>query len=141
MVDFIKKFLRLINIPEGVHMHPYIFMGLCILLSIMDIAYTYTNMKILKEHRKNWGDSEYNPLVRASWHHLGLLWGTVFAAMITVLAVAVLSLIIGENEFFQGVLIGMFLMLHHMHYVNYAYISKKYRGKDLPLMSRVFMEW
>jgi hypothetical protein len=119
----------------------FVFIGLIFLLSLMDISYTYTNVKILRKYKTHWADTEYNPLVRASWHHFGLFGGTVFAAVLTLGGIVVLAYLVGENQFFQGVLVGMFLMLHHMHYVNYAYISRKYLKKDLPLISRLIMEW
>ncbi|MFH1055136.1 MAG: hypothetical protein V1744_03455 [Candidatus Altiarchaeota archaeon] len=122
-------------------MNMLVFMAFIFILSFLDIAYTYTNVKILKKHKTNWGDTEYNPLVRASWHHFGLFGGTLFAAALTLMGVLGLAYLIGKNEFFQGMLLGMFLMLHHLHYVNYAYISKKYLKKELPIISRILMEW
>lgn len=110
-------------------------------LSLLDILYTYTNVKILKENKKNWEESEYNPLVRTSWHIYGLLKGSFLAGSITLAAVLAIAYMIGENEFFQGVMIGMFLMLHHVHYLNYAHIRKKYLGKDASWPYKILMEW
>jgi hypothetical protein len=117
------------------------FIILSFILSLLDITYTYTNVKILKKHKTDWADTEYNPLVRASWHFFGLLRGTALAAAFTLTAVVLLAYIIGENQFFQGMLIGWFLMIHHVHYINYAYISKKYMKKKPPLINRLIMEW
>jgi hypothetical protein len=122
-------------------MERHVFIILAFLLSLMDIAYTFTNVSILKKHKAKWEDTEYNPLVRSSWHLFGLLNGTLFAGAVTLAAIVILAYIIGNNEFFQGVLIGMFLMIHHLHYVNYAYISRKYLKKDLPWIGRIIMEW
>ena len=117
------------------------FILLMALLTVMDILYTYTNVKILKKHKAHWSETEYNPLVRASWHIFGLFKGTVLAGAGTVLAMLAIACIIGENEFFQGLLIGVYLMIHHVHYVNYAYISKKYLKKEPGFLTRIITEW
>jgi len=122
-------------------MDKHIFIVFAMLLSLMDIAYTYYNVRILKKYKPHWGETEYNPLVRASWHIFGLLNGTIFAGAFTLTAIAVLAYIIGDNEFFQGMLVGVFVMTHHLHYVNYAYISRKYLKKELPWIGRIIMEW
>lgn len=117
------------------------FVMLCLGLSLMDIVYTYVNVRILKKHKSNWCEAEYNPFVRCSWHFFGFFRGTVFAALATLVAVGVLAYIIGDNEFFQGLLVGVFLMVHHVHYVNYAHIRKKYLNKEPPFLARIFMDW
>ena len=117
------------------------FLLLTILLSFMDISYTYTNVKILKEYDVDWKKTEYNPIVRSAWQRFGMVKGTLIAGAGTLVVMVLITFVIGENEFFQGAIIGIFLMIHHLHYVNFAIISKKYRNKELPLLSRIIMEW
>lgn len=122
-------------------MDKWAFIILTVALSVMDMAYTYTNVKILKEHNAKWGNTEYNPLVRSSWHLFGLLGGTLFAGLITLTMIFCVAYAIGEREFFQGALIGVFIMIHHLHYVNYAYISKKYLKREPSFLARIMTEW
>lgn len=110
-------------------------------LAVMDMVYTFWNVRILKKSGKRWCQTEYNPLVRMAWKRFGLYMGTAVAAFITLAGVVLAGLVIGENEFFQGMMIGVYVMVHHVHYVNYAHISKKYLGKELPILGRIFTEW
>jgi hypothetical protein len=92
---------------------------------------------ILRKHTRNWSDAEYNPLVRASWHIFGFGNGTVVAGATTLAVVIILAHLIGEREFLQGLVIGAFIIMHHYHYINYSYISKKYLGKKSRLVDRI----
>lgn len=113
------------------------FMVITFVLSLLDILYTFTNINILRKHTKNWKDTEYNPLVRSSWHIFGFLNGTIIAGAVTLATVMILAYIIGEDEFLQGFVIGVFMIVHHYHYINYAYIRKKYLGKKSSLVERI----
>ena len=122
-------------------MNPHTFILFMFFLALMDIIYTLYNVNILRKHKTKWHDTEYNPLVRNSWHMFGFFKGSAIAALITLSCIIIVSIIIWDNIFLQGVLIGMYLMLHHLHYVNYAYISKKYLKKELPVIGRIITEW
>lgn len=113
------------------------FMTISFVLSLMDIAYTFYNVNILRKHTKHWSDTEYNPLVRSSWHLFGFGNGTVIAAVFTLAAVLLLAYFIGERELLQGIVIGAFFMVHHYHYLNYSYISRKYLGKNRGFIDRI----
>jgi len=121
-------------------MNVILFLFLAFVLSLLDIVYTFYNVRILKQHEKQWADAEYNPLVRTSWHIFGLMNGTLLAGAITLIFVLLLAYIIGEREFFQGFLIGMFVIVHHYHYINYAYLSKKYLKKKTSLLEKIIMK-
>ena len=112
-------------------------MTISFVLSLMDIVYTFYNASILKKHTRSWSDTEYNPLVRTSWHVFGFGNGTVVAAVLTLATVILLAFFVGERELFQGIVIGAFFMVHHYHYLNYSYISKKYLGKNPRLIDRI----
>ena len=114
-----------------------IFLTIAFTLSLMDIAYTFHNVSILRKHTHHWSDAEYNPLVRASWHIFGFGNGTLIAGAATLAVVVLLAYFIGEREFLQGLVIGAFIVIHHYHYINYSYISKKYLGKDSRLIDRI----
>ena len=115
---------------------PY-FLTIIFVLSLMDIAYTFHNVSILRKHIKKWSDVEYNPLVRASWHVFGFGNGTLVAGVATLAAAVVLAYLIGEREFLQGLVVGAFVIIHHYHYINYHYISRKYLGKKSRLVDRI----
>ncbi len=122
-------------------MEQHSFIILLILLATMDIVYTFWNVKILRAHKKNWHQTEYNPIVRSSWKNLGLYRGTLIAGIFTLTSLVILGLMIGNNEFFQGMMVGFYIMIHHVHYVNYAHISKKYLKKEMSLIGRILTEW
>ena len=113
------------------------FLTIAVILSLMDILYTFHNVSILRKHTKSWSDAEYNPLVRTSWHIFGFGGGTVVAAVLTLVAVVVVCYLIREKEFLQGLLIGAFFMVHHYHYLTYAYITRKYLGENSRLIDRI----
>ena len=124
-----------------------IFLAVILTLSLLDILYTFYNVDILRKHKKHWEDTEYNPLVRTSWHILGLLKGSVMAGVITLIMILIIAVLISlvptpVQEFYQGLLIGAYLMLHMFHYMNYAYISKRYlkKEKNVSLLERFILE-
>ncbi|MFH0860913.1 MAG: hypothetical protein V1921_06905 [Candidatus Altiarchaeota archaeon] len=113
------------------------FLVIAFLMSLLDILYTFTNVNILRKHTRHWKDTEYNPLVRSSWHIFGFFDGTVIAGALTLAVVLILSYMIGEDEFLQGFVIGIFVIVHHYHYINYAYIRQKYLNKKSSLVERI----
>lgn len=118
-------------------MNVYLFMSVVFVLSLMDIVYTFTNVNILRKHIKNWRNTEYSPLVRTSWHMFGFFNGTVIAAAITLASVLAITYLIGDKEFMQGILIGMYIVIHHYHHMNYAYIRHRYLGKKSGWVERI----
>ena len=114
-----------------------IFLTITFILSLLDIVYTFHNVRILREHTKNWSDAEYNPLVRASWHLFGFGRGTIIAGAATLTIIVLLAYFIGDREFLQGLVIGAFIVIHHYHYINYHYIKHKYLGGKSRLIDRI----
>ena len=124
-----------------------IFLAIILTLSVLDIIYTFYNVRILKEHKKHWEETEYNPLVRTSWHIFGLFGGTIIASLIMLVMILIVAVLISLvrtpiKEFYQGLIIGAYLMLHMFHYMNYAYISKRYlkKEKHVSLLERLIIE-
>ena len=83
-------------------------------------------------------NTEYNPLVRTSWHMFGLLPGTLIAGAFTLAAIVGVSFWIGEREFLQGMLFGAYFVVHYFHYNNFNYISRKYLRRDSSFVDKIF---
>ncbi|MBD3260066.1 MAG: hypothetical protein GF334_00005 [Candidatus Altiarchaeales archaeon] len=117
------------------------FVLVFLVLALMDVFYTYRNIGLLRRHRSDWIECEANPFVRFFWRRFGFSWGTFSAAAVTVFFVVFLALLIGGREFFQGLVIGVYVMLHHMHYLTYAGLRSRYLGEEPNLLARIFMDW
>jgi len=113
------------------------FMTAVFCLAVLDILCTFHNARILKKHKKNWEHTEYNPLVRTSWHIFGLLNGTIIAAAITLSGILLVAYLIGERELLQGFLLGAYVIVHHYHYMNHAYIMRRYRKRKSDIIDKI----
>ena len=106
-----------------------LFILLVLFLSGMDIWYTYYNLRLLRRHEKRWRSREFNVLVQWCWSRFGFRRGSLIAALVTIAGVVAAGLLIGDDVFFQGFVVGVFFIIHHIHYLNYAYIQQRYLGR------------
>lgn len=103
-------------------------------LSLLDIVFTYYNTNRYHKlfPRKNFRETELNPILKLLWKLYGLKKGTIIGLFVTwfllIIGFAIGSGFAGHNNFFY-ICFGIYAMVFNLHVAFYRTITKRYKQK------------